>query len=78
MSALATKSQPNLAYPPALSDPSKILCSLLQSLGSIAGKAREVSLSWKVMNVGADSSGWQRRWKLAQGSLATLRSLSEP
>jgi hypothetical protein len=45
-------------------------------LESIASEARELSLSWKAMNAGADSLTWRRKWKGARNSLDELQALS--
>lgn len=78
MSASEAKNLPNQGDHPASSQPSRALLSHLQSFSETVSSLGELSRTWKAMNAGDDSSGWQRRWKAAQGSLQTLRELSVP
>jgi len=76
--ALAGKNQPSLADPQLSSPPSGTSQSLSLSLASIASSLRELSLSWKAMNAGADSRTWREKWKGARNSLDELQALSVP
>lgn len=76
MSASAAKNLPSPADHQPSSPPSETSQSPSQSLESIAANLRELSLSWKAMNAGADSLTWRRKWKGARNSLDELQGLS--
>lgn len=76
--ALAVKNQPSPADLPLSNRLSETSQSLSRSLASIASNLRELSLSWKAMNAGADSRTWREKWKGARNSLDELQALSVP